>query len=75
MYADYYQVKLILYYLFTDLIDFLYIDRQVYKYFIEVFTACKVLYYYPEDYYYDPVDLDPINKSSSDLELKSQDDE
>ena len=56
---------------FTDLTDLLQIDGQVLGSFVDAFTACKSVYHYPEDYYCDLQDKDPVDNSSSDLEPES----
>ena len=55
---------------FTDL---LYINRRVYRCFVEVFAACTALYSHPQDYYSDLVDSDPVEDSDSDIDLESED--
>ena len=50
-YLDYYYVKLILYYLFTDQPDLLLVKNKTYSLYIKVFQAYKRLYTYLEDFY------------------------
>ena len=54
-----------LHYLFTDLTDLLSIDGHTYGCFIEAFAACTALHSHPQDFYDDPVDLEPAEESDA----------
>ena len=67
-YSDYYQVKLILYYLFISFTDLLSFDSCTFTGYIKVFQAYKRLYTHLEDFYTD------LEVEGSDLDSKSDKD-
>ena len=52
-YSDYCYVKLMLYHLFTEWPDLLFVEKRTYGSYIEAFQACKRLYTHPNDFYSD----------------------
>lgn len=73
-FVDYCRVKLMLHHPFTDWIDLLTVDNQVYGSYIDAFQACRLLHNHPHDFYTDP-EAEPEVSDDSDSDLGEEDED